>query len=293
MGILELTIWYFWPLSTDTKSPSVPSAEAEKPNCESTIVCATKNKSDVLSTAIATWCVNQPAAIIIVTDPSSFSYNKSLVSNLNAKVPIRVVAAATAHKREQLCAGFKETQTKIIVICDDDTYWSPTALINLVRPLLRDPTLGCIFPDLRVDPVGATFTIWEYLGLLRIVGDGVDFHASSQIDGGVFSHHGSTAAYQGHILRDPAFINAFTNETWKGRILNSGDDQFLCCWLTNHDWPISLLSASQCLVQTRMRASWRHMLQLLRWSRNDWRRCLSTLIWERHIWRYVNAQPFL
>jgi len=235
--------------------------------------------------AIATWCANKPAGIIIVADPASFSYTKNQVSNLNTETPIQVLKAPKAHKREQLCIGFQKAQTAVIVICDDDTRWTPTVLRSLVAPLLRDPSLGCVFPDLRVDPVGQKFTIWELLGLWRLVGDGVDFHASRQIDGGVFCHHGSTAAYQSSILKDPQFMYAFANETWRGRVLNSGDDQFLCCWLTNHDWPTSLLSADRCLVQTRMRNSWRHMLQLLRWSRNDWRRCLSTLIFERHIWR--------
>lgn len=248
-------------------------------------MCATQNRSDALATAIATWCANRPAAIIIVADPTSYSFTASQISNLNAEVLIQVMKAPRAHKRQQLCLGFAEAKTEVIVICDDDTRWTPNVLANLARPLLEDPGLGCAFPDLRVDPVGTRFTIWEQLGLLRLVGDGVDFHASRKIDGGVFCHHGSTAAYRSSVLQDPAFIYAFTHETWRSRLLNSGDDQFLCCWLVNHDWSTTLLSATECLVQTRMRDSWRHMLQLLRWSRNDWRRCLSALLYERHIWR--------
>jgi cellulose synthase/poly-beta-1,6-N-acetylglucosamine synthase-like glycosyltransferase len=192
------------------------------------------------------------------------------------------------HKRRQLCAGFQEAQTDVIVICDDDTRWSENVLENLVRPLLAQPVLGCVFPDLRVDPVGKSFTIWELLGLLRHVGDGVDFHASLCIDGGVFCHHGSTAAYQASILRDEEFINAFSNDRWRGHLLNSGDDQFLCRWLVNHGWRVALCSAEFCQVRTRSRASWKHMLQLLRWSRNDWRSSLSGLIWERHMLKYIS-----
>ena len=229
--------------------------------------------------------MNKPAGIIIVADPGSFSFVQELVSSLDTEVTIRVLQAAKTSKRQQLCMGFEEAQTDVIVICDDDTKWGSNALVSLVTPLLEDTGLGCVFPDLRVDPVGENFTIWELLALLQVVGDGVDFHTSRRIDGGVFCHHGSTAAYQGRILRDPEFIYAFTHESWRSRILNSGDDQFLCRWLANRDWPVSLLSSDQCLVRTRKRDSWRHMLQLLRWGRNDWRASLSTLLYERHIWR--------
>jgi hypothetical protein len=133
--------------------------------------------------------------------------------------------------------------------------------------------------------VGEEFTVWERLGLLRHVGDGVDFHASLLIHGGVFCHHGSTAAYRASILQDASFVHAFTNDYWRGR-LNSEDDQFLCRWLVNHDWKVALYSAEMRLVQTHSRASWRHMLQLLRWSRNDFRSSFAGLLWERKVWRY-------
>lgn len=287
MGVIELATWYLWPLAGQTAGSWVSSLDAL--TRKATIVCATHNKCDALGAAVATWCSNEPSEIIIVADPTSFNYTRKQIASLDVKVPIKVLEAPKAHKRRQLCMGFQQTVTEVVVICDDDTFWTPGVLISLAQPLLANHKLGCVFPDLLVDPVGNAFTIWELLALLRLVGDGVDFHASRQIDGGVFCHHGSTAAYQGVILRDPHFIDAFTNETWRGHLLNSGDDQFLCRWLTNHDWPTKLLSSGQCLVRTRMRASWKHMLQLLRWSPNDWRACLSTLLYERHIWRYFFA----
>jgi cellulose synthase/poly-beta-1,6-N-acetylglucosamine synthase-like glycosyltransferase len=285
IGILELVIWYTWPLRPSSKGKSGP--REKNVTREASIVCATMNKSSALTVAAATWIANRPSSITIVADPDSFDFVQEQFSFFESDCPINVIRSAVRHKRKQLCQGFVQVDTPVIVIADDDTVWDTTVLENLVQPLLADKRLGCTFPDIRVSPCGSKFTIWELLGLVRLVGDGVDFHASRQIDGGVFCHHGCTAAYQGAILRDPNFIHAFTSETWRGNLLNSGDDQFLCCWLTNRGWPTMLLGADECMVQTRMRPNWRHMLQLLRWSRNDWRRSLSTLIWERHIWRSV------
>jgi hypothetical protein len=102
----------------------------------------------------------------------------------------------------------------------------------------------------------------------------------------MFCHSGSTAAYRTSIFHDSAFQRLFPNESWRGRQLNSGDDQFLTRWLVNHDWDVTLVNDGPGRkVETKMRADWRHILQLLRWCRNDWRACLSTLLWERHIWK--------
>jgi cellulose synthase/poly-beta-1,6-N-acetylglucosamine synthase-like glycosyltransferase len=248
-------------------------------------VCATQNKNEALFTAIDTWCINRPAAILIVATPRCAVWIRERVKSLQSAVPIDIIEHSETHKRRQLCAGFKIAKTEYIIICDDDTRWTKGVLENLLRPLVVRKDLGCAFPDLRVDPVGNKFTLWERLGLLRHVGDGVDFHASLHVDGGVFCHHGSTAAYRASILQDAKFVDAFTNDRWRGHLLNSGDDQFLCRWLVNNDWKVALCSAETCLVQTRSRASWRHMLQLLRWSRNDFRSSLAGLIWERKMWK--------
>lgn len=284
MGILELSIWYLSPIP---ESDNVDlSADASKATTtKATIVCATQNCDGSILAALSTWCLEKPYEIIIVATPGSFPWVQENVSQMQSQVPIRILESTATHKRRQLCMGFKITSTDVVIICDDDTKWTKNVLLNLVRPLLEQSRLGCVFPDLRIDPVRTHMTIWELLGLLRHAGDGVDFQSSLRVDGGVFCHHGSTAAYRGQILRDPAFIKAFEDESWRGHNLNSGDDQFLCRWLTNQGWSVALRSAKSCLVQTRSRPSWRHMLQLLRWSRNDWRASLSTLIWERVIWR--------
>jgi cellulose synthase/poly-beta-1,6-N-acetylglucosamine synthase-like glycosyltransferase len=254
------------------------------------VVCATQNQDPALFIALATWLAERPHEIIIVASPAArptllASHLTQLFPQTSARVT--VIPAPFTHKRRQLIMGFARASTAVTIICDDDTKWTPGVLGSLVRPFGTRASLGCVFPDLQIDPVAAErgASAWELLGQMRHAGDGVDFHASLRLDGGVFCHHGSTAAYRTAIVADARFRHAFAHETWRGRNLNSGDDQFLCRWLTNEGWGVALCAARDCLVRTRSRDSWRHLLQLLRWSRNDWRASLSTLIWERTIWR--------
>ena len=67
--------------------------------------------------------MNKPAATVIVADPGLFFFVQELVSCIDTEVSIRVLQAAKAFKRQQLCMGFEEAQTNVIVICDDDAKW--------------------------------------------------------------------------------------------------------------------------------------------------------------------------
>lgn len=250
-----------------------------------TIVCATHNKTRTFKATVGTWLANKPAEVIIVASPTSHEFVHRLCSEIVSETTVRVLRADKANKRSQLCLGFRKVRSKVIVIVDDDTHWSPGILKKLITPLLATPKLGCVFPDLRLSVSTNPPCLWEQLALLRHAGAGLNLHASHCVDGGVYCHHGPTAAYRASILQDPNLLVAFPGETWRGNELNAGDDQYLCRWVENHDWETKFLSAHEAIVYTGTRQDWTLLLQLLRWSRGDWRSNLCALIWERHIWR--------
>lgn len=203
--------------------------------------------------------------------------------------------APVANKRTQLCLGFLRCKTPIIVIADDDTVWSPNLLPFLTSPFQWRGKIGGVFPEIQIIPQRSIRTIWEEIAIIRLFGDAIDGRTSNILDGGVFCASGPTAAYRASILQDSRFQHHFQNETWHGALLNAGDDQTLTRWLCEHDWEVLIApyddwggqSGSYGRVDTHVRSSWRHLLQLLRWSRSDWQASVMALFVERCIWRSV------
>ncbi|KAL9633101.1 MAG: hypothetical protein Q9164_004898 [Protoblastenia rupestris] len=203
--------------------------------------------------------------------------------------------APAANKRTQLCLGFLKCETPLIVIADDDTIWSSNLLPSLTSPFERHAELGGIFPEVQIIPQSSTRTIWEEIAIIRLFGDAIDGRTSNILDGGVFCASGPTAAYRASILQDSRFQVHFQNEAWHGKLLNAGDDQTFTRWLCEHDWEVLIApyddwggrSGIYGRVDTHVRSNWRHLLQLLRWSRSDWQANLMALFVERHIWRSV------
>ena len=278
-----MTLWYMRFFIEG--SSIIGEADDTTSGSHATIVCATHNKSRTLRSTIETWLANKPAEVIIVAAPASYAFVDQLCADIESDIAVRVLRADKANKRAQLCLGFREVHSEVIITVDDDTRWPFGILNKLTNPLLAMPKLGCVFPDLRLCATTNPPGFWEQLALFRHAGAGLNLHASHCVDGGVYCHHGPTAAYRASILQDPSLLLAFPGETWCGQELNSGDDQFLCRWVENHDWETTFLSVHEAVVYTGTRQDWTLLLQLLRWSRGDWRSNLSALFWERHIWR--------
>jgi cellulose synthase/poly-beta-1,6-N-acetylglucosamine synthase-like glycosyltransferase len=253
------------------------------------IVCATVASGASLAAALPTWQANKPTEIWIVTNALAYSSNeKCLADFLSDKV--RLVQCSQTNKRAQLCEGFKRTTSEFIVICDDDTVWTPNVLKKLIQPLQRDARVGAVFPEVKFRPGARVFTLWETMSALRLSGDAIDIRTSMLFDGGVFCASGTTAAYRGKVLRDTVFLRSFPNELWMKKQLNAGDDQSLTLWLANHDWNCRVVAddgLSGCSVLTSPRTDWKHLSQLMRWSRSDWQACLNATMASDAIWRSV------
>ena len=264
------------------------------PETETTIVCSTCTRSPNLKRAILSWLANEPKHVIVVADPRSYGYVRDLLHPL-LRSTLEVIMAPVTNKRAQLSLGFSLCKTPFIVIADDDTSWSSCLLPSLISPFQGNARLGGVFPEVQIIPQKSNRTIWEEIAIIRLFGDAIDGRTSNTIDGGVFCASGPTAAYRASILQDHTFQHSFQNEAWRGATLNAGDDQSLTRWLCKHGWEVLIApyddwggrSGSYGHVDTHVRSSWRHLLQLLRWSRSDWQANFMALFVERHIWRSV------
>ncbi len=128
--------------------------------------------------------------------------------------------------------------------------------------------------------------------MLRLFGDAIDSRASQVLDGGILCASGPAAAVRASIVQDDRFQSYFRTEEWRGVGLNAGDDQALTRWLCGENWDVMILPdddwggcGGSVRVDKRSRPTWRHVLQLLRWSRSDWQANIRALLVERVIWR--------
>jgi hypothetical protein len=71
----------------------------------------------------------------------------------------------------------------------------------------------------------------SYLGACYIERRNFEITATSNMDGGLSCLSGRTAAFRTHILTDNRFINSYCNELWRGKVLNTDDDNFITRWL--------------------------------------------------------------
>lgn len=97
---------------------------------------------------------------------------------------------------------------------------------------------------------------------------------------------GRTSAYRSKIVKDEGFLEAFCSETWRGKILNPDNDNFLTRWMMQEGWESIFQNHPEALVQTTLEESPKFLQQYLRWSRSNWRSNLRSLtqwvIWRRH-----------
>ena len=176
--------------------------------------------------AAFSWLQSNPAQILIVTETKM---REPLQELANAVDPTRitVLTVPKANKRLQMAHGIRNTTTDIIAFADDDAIWPPT-MLQWVLACFEDQQVGGVGTSQRVKPQSGKMTVWEVLAAFRLSIRNFEIASSTHIDGGVPCLSGRTAAYRTVILKDPAFLQGFTNDYWLGKyLLNSGDDKFL------------------------------------------------------------------
>lgn len=244
--------------------------------------------------SIKTLLCNRPKEIFLVTTTALYNglvdlLEDSLSVSENAK--IQVMHLACANKRRQLAEGIRYATGRLIVVADDDVFWSPTVLAYLLAGFETNPSVGGVgsFQVVRGSrdlQMAATFSVWEALAARRLFVLNRGKAAHSYMDNGVMCLSGRTACYRASILQNADFLHAFTDEYWLGRyLLNSGDDQFLTTWLLHYGWQIRIQSAPEAEVETTALRSAVFLRQLLRWKRGSQRSAIKRLLFSPRLWR--------
>ncbi|KAI1342851.1 nucleotide-diphospho-sugar transferase [Xylariaceae sp. FL0016] len=287
MSTVSLVCYYTYPILSRRHPPEAPKGSKQSIS-DVTVVCATLGRDSTrLKASIRSWLVNSPKAILVVTGPRNYAALSKHLDSLSLDC-IQVLRANEENKREQLAVGFKACSTGIAVVADDDTHWSPTVLQTLVEAFAENESIGAVFPEVKLHPVGKEFNFWEMMAAIRLFGNCVDIRTSMLIDGGMFCASGTTAAYRARVVKDPGFLSYFLDEHFLGAKLNAGDDQSFSSWLCRQGWEVALVEDGgprNCRVKCTPRATWLHLFQLARWSRSDWISYINALLFYRTIWR--------
>ncbi|KAH8916342.1 glycosyltransferase family 2 protein [Atractiella rhizophila] len=282
LGVIGLFryLWFFIRLlaacSYSPIAPPPPGCETYRAEEDVTIVVPTIDADPIaFPTAARTWLECNPKEVIIVTVEKTKADLEALAASINF-----------ASKRLQMCLGVLSTTTDIVVFSDDDALW-PSPMLRYILACFEDQSIGGVGTSQVVTPSSLDdqkWTVWEVLAAFRLSIRNTEVMSSCHIDGGTPCLSGRTAAYRTCILKDPAFLRAFTQDFWRGKYhLNSGDDKFLTRWLVSHDWNVYIQSHPDCTLKSTMKPSWRFLLQVLRWTRNTWRSDLRSLFKERKI----------
>lgn len=164
-----------------------------------------------------------------------------------------------------MAAGIRAAETDILVFADDDAIW-PTTMLPLILAPFEDHKMGGVGTSQVVNPVGNRLTVWEVLAAFRLSIRNIEISASTHIDGGIPCLSRRTAAYRAVILKDPEFLDGFTNDLWCGKAslrLNSGDDKFLTRWMVSHGWNTYAQCCPGAELQSTMKPDWRLLKQVL------------------------------
>ncbi|KAM0748952.1 polysaccharide synthase [Meredithblackwellia eburnea MCA 4105] len=269
-----------------------------------TIIVPTIDADDNFASAAHTWLAGHPKDVLIITETSVLPALQALADKVNEedldKYPevkktrdemglggrVKVASVPKANKRLQMAAGIEAAETDIIVFADDDAIWPPTMLPLLLAPF-EDQKTGGVGTSQVVKPVGSKLTVWEVLAAFRLSIRNIEIAASTHIDGGIPCLSGRTAAYRSVILKDPEFLEGFTNDLWCNNPkwkLNSGDDKFLTRWMVSRGWNTYAQCCEEAQLLSTMKPDWRFLKQVLRWTRNTWRSDLRSIFVERQVW---------
>ncbi|KUJ10803.1 uncharacterized protein LY89DRAFT_723372 [Mollisia scopiformis] len=227
--------------------------------------------------AIETWITNSPLEIIVVTPESNYHSLQSAVKHIpHQNTHLAITTVPKASKRQQLSRGITKARGSILVLADSDVLWQPTLLVHLLAAF-EDPTIGGVGPFTKI--VRKHNSIPEFIMHRRFVQRYRHIAATFIVDGHLICLSGRTAAYRAQILKDETFLREFTNDYWKGNLLDSGDDAFITRWIQERGWRAVLQVASQAEVFTWASDGWRIVGQWIRWTRNS----------KRSFWRYLSC----
>jgi cellulose synthase/poly-beta-1,6-N-acetylglucosamine synthase-like glycosyltransferase len=160
-------------------------------------------------------------------------------------------------------------------------------LENLIA-IFEDPKVGAGGTLQRVRRSNGSSILptsfWNILGISYLERRVFNNLTTNAVDGSISTLSGRSSAVRTIILQNEEFSNAFSSDTFRGRVLNSDDDKFLTRWIYKHGWKIKIQRAVY--LETTVEESSKYIYQCLRWVRARFRGNLAILRSERFIWSF-------
>jgi cellulose synthase/poly-beta-1,6-N-acetylglucosamine synthase-like glycosyltransferase len=247
------------------------------PENDVTVISATLGDEKNYVNTVRSWLKCNPKAINIVTVEKAVSRVKALVKKIDDN-RVTLYAVESPDIRRQLTVGIQHTFTKLVVLVDDDSKWSPQTLSYLTSAF-AESSIGGANTMQYVRPRSKDFTMWESFGALNLVRRNILHSALAYFNNGqVLNLSGRTVAYRTSIIKNDEFFHAFLNDFWRGRhLIRTGDDSFITSWIIRHGWDTAFLNQPNSAIFTTVNDDLTYLKQVLRWSRDTARHYLRDL----------------
>ncbi|KAK5108377.1 hypothetical protein LTR62_008407 [Meristemomyces frigidus] len=211
-----------------------------------------------------------PAAILVVTAVANVSLVEQICS-LKTFRSVEVLGVEKLNKRLQMIKALKQVNTDIVVFADDDVFW-PEQYLHYLLAIFEDPSVGAGGTRQRVRRNSGLFiNFWNFLGISYLERRVWNNITTNAIDGSISTLSGRTSAYRTRILKSEEFFRYFTNDSWRGRPLNTDDDKCLTRYVYSHGWAIVIQADSRSVIETTLEDNPKFISQCLRWARAHWR----------------------
>ncbi|KAF1811440.1 hypothetical protein P152DRAFT_482913 [Eremomyces bilateralis CBS 781.70] len=240
---------------------------------------------------------------ILASDPA-----KTIVTTLDEFVPralevvqlvdpehryIKVVSIPrppAAQARYQWMRAMQEVNTDIVLVVADRINL-PLGFIRSVAIPFNDDNIGCVSSTkrgIRIPSDNIWTDFWNVVGCVYLARNDVQGCGTHKIDQGISCASARALTLRASIMRDPAFVHAFTHEYHLGGLigpLNAGDDKFITAWLLGHGWRFAMQNGPEATIRTRIGLFPRFIYQYCRWHRTTWRMNPRILFKHRSTWR--------
>ncbi|KAE9364312.1 glycosyltransferase family 2 protein [Stipitochalara longipes BDJ] len=261
----------------------IPSKCIYTPDQVSVIVCTVDT---LLARCLRSWLANKPLELLIVTISEHKNQILSVVANASLSdadfAKVKVIESPTKGKRPQLAVGIRNAKGAIIASTDDHISWSPEFLKGML-PCFENETVGAVGPTIsaviskdRQD--SNIITPWEVAATRVAWNRNPQLKATYAAARWCWVLAGGTAVFRAFILKDPMFILGYTNDTWMGKKMEAGEDNFVSRWLQSHGWIIAIQAMPETEVYRTVKTSPDFFKQMFRWERSTIRTHIRTVV---------------
>jgi cellulose synthase/poly-beta-1,6-N-acetylglucosamine synthase-like glycosyltransferase len=192
--------------------------------------------------------------------------------------------------------ALRKATGKIVAFVDDDTQWPNEMILQYLVAAFEDPAVGgvtgrqnALIPVERRS--ASVITASEVMTMRALQGSGDSNAIMYAAEGTVVCLTGRTMVVKAEAVQTEEFHFALTHQTWKGKIINTGDDGFVTHWLLNHGWKLAFQNAPEAEIFTLTESGSRFAKQLVRWRRAGFRDAIIMLCLEPGFYRSFRRNP--